>query len=168
VAIVVEDGTVVANANSYLSVADVPLFTLERGVTLSATDSVVEVQLVKAKDYINSREHHFVGARKSAAQTLAWPRIVGGTDLLVPQKIREAQGFLVMASAGLIDILPVATEQPAFPIKSEKVGPLETAYAVADGEAVDPWPRVPAAEEAIAFYFTGIARIKFRYLGKTY
>jgi hypothetical protein len=153
VAIVVEDGTVVAGANSYLSVADVTAFALARGVTLVPAD--VEAQLIKASDYIEAREAKFVGCRVSEDQVLCWPRDAYGIRSdQVPAKIKQAQGFLVMAQAGGVNVVPVATPPDAYPVSREKAGPLETAYAVQPGALVPTMPTVPAAEEALAFYYS--------------
>lgn len=166
-AIVVEDGSVVPDANAYMSVEDVTAFAAARGVTLSEDEAVVEVMLIKATDYIAAKEAKFKGTRTSTEQELTWPRTIGGVDVGVPQKIRDAQGFLVMAAAGAVDILPVDSDPDSFPIKSEKVGPLETVFAVSDSAVAPSWPSVPGADDALAFYYGGIPGILYRYLGKT-
>lgn len=155
-AIVVEDGTIVAGANSYLTVAEVTAFALERGVTLSAVAGVVDVLLVKAKDYIEAREALFVGHRVSEGQVLCWPRYAYCVRSdQVPAKIRDAQGFLVMAAAATtpVNILPVSATLEPFPVTKKKLGPMEKSYAVPVGAQVPTWPRVPAAEENLAYYY---------------
>jgi hypothetical protein len=156
VAIVVEDGTIVAGANSYLTLVEVRAFAEARGLPLSATDSVVEAQLIKASDYIEARESKpgFIGCRVSEEQVLCWPRNAYGVRYnQIPAKIKQAQGFLVMAQAGGVDVVPVATPPDAYPVTKEKAGQLETAYAVQVGATVPTMPKVPAAEEALAFYY---------------
>jgi len=167
VAIVVEDGTVVSGANSYLSLTTVRAFATARGVTLSLTDATVEVQLVKAVDYIAAREAKFIGERKSASQALTWPRVVGATDLLVPQKIRDAQGFVVMAQALGIEIPPLADPVEPFAVKREKVGPLEQEFAAPEGAATPVWPKIAGADDALGFYYDGIPGLFYRFFGKT-
>jgi hypothetical protein len=154
VAIVVEDGTVVAGANSYLSLAAVRAFALARGVTLSATDATVEVQLIKAKDYIEARDAYFVGRRVSEDQVLCWPRYAPSVRSdQVPAKIKDAQGFLVMADFAGVVVLPTGASLEPFPVTKKKVGPLEKSYAVPDGAQVQTWPVVPAAEACLAYYY---------------
>ncbi len=50
-AIVVEDGTQVAGANSYVSESDLTTYASDRGVALSETESVL---IIKAMDYLNT------------------------------------------------------------------------------------------------------------------
>ena len=49
ITITVEDGSNVANANSFVTIAEARSYAVERGVTLSATDDDVAVQIIKAK-----------------------------------------------------------------------------------------------------------------------
>lgn len=151
-AIVVEDGTGVAGASSYLTAVEMRAFALARGVALSSDDAVVGVLLVKASDYIDAREAEFVGSRNDEDQALSWPRTYRGEDLGVPQKIKDAQAFLALAVNAGTDLLPVTGSAV---VKSKKAGPLEIAYAVPDSGMPPPssWPSVPAAEKALAFYF---------------
>lgn len=156
-AIVVEDGSIVAGANSYLSLEDVRAFALARGVTLSTTDATVEAQLIKASDYIEAREAKFVGCRVSEDQVLCWPRYAHWfRSDTIPAKIVQAQAFLVMAQAASVDIVPIGSPPDQYPISREKVGPLETAYAVQAGPSstVATMPTIPAAEEALAYYYS--------------
>lgn|GEM_PF-4934587 len=156
-AIVVEDGSIVEGANSYLSLEAVRAFALARGVTLSSTDALVEQQLILAADYIESKEIRFVGYRADPEnQVLCWPRnayCVRSDE--VPAKIRQAQGFLVMAQASAtpVNILPVGSPPEPFPVTKKKLGPLEKTYAATPGAVVPTLPTVPAAEEALAFYY---------------
>ena len=77
--IIVEDGSNVPNANSYASLADIRAYALNRGITLSATDSVLEPMVFKSMDYIESVGANFQGtqtytAPTYTAQSLQWPR----------------------------------------------------------------------------------------------
>jgi hypothetical protein len=71
-ALIIEDGTGVLNANSYGTVAGARSYALNRGVVLSATDSDVEAQLIKATDYLESQD--YLGNQVSFTQSLQWPR----------------------------------------------------------------------------------------------
>lgn len=73
-ALIVEDGTIVTNANSYASLSTVRSYALLRGVTLSATDSVVEAQVIKSMDYIESFRNMFQGSKVESNQSLQFPR----------------------------------------------------------------------------------------------
>lgn len=72
--LIIEDGSGVSGANSYASAAQARSFASLRGITLSATDSVVEILLIKGSDYLQAQEGRFKGKRVAASQALAWPR----------------------------------------------------------------------------------------------
>ena len=71
-AIVVENGSVVSGANSYISLADFKLYAAARGITLPA-DATVEAYLVKSTDYLESNRNRFVGTLTDRDQALSWP-----------------------------------------------------------------------------------------------
>lgn len=76
-AFVVEDGTGLANATSYVDVAFVRAFELDRGRTglAAVPDQVVQALLIRATDYAEARWRAlFKGAVASTAQALSWPR----------------------------------------------------------------------------------------------
>lgn len=98
-ALVVEDGSGVAGANSYLSVAELRAFAVDRGLTLPATDGPVEVLLIKAADYLELRT--YIGTKVSDDQGLSWPR--NTTDdygapvaMGVPTAVKRAQRLLAI------------------------------------------------------------------------
>jgi hypothetical protein len=77
-AIVVEDGTGLSNAESYGSVADADTYHTARGNTVwtDATTPNKETALVRATDYIDRRfGDRFLGTRETSGQALAWPRV---------------------------------------------------------------------------------------------
>ena len=143
-AILVEDGSIVPGANSYLSLEDARAFALARGLTLSADDAVLEPQVIKAVDYIEAREVDMSGERVSSEQELSWPRTPYG----IPKNIRSAQGFLVMAVHSGVNLLPTVAAGAGHATK-KKVGPIEVAYEVSGSKFI---PRVTAAEGMLAPY----------------
>ena len=97
-ALVVEDGTGVEGANSYLTVAELRAFAGDRGLTLP-TDSEVEKLLVKATDYLELKS--YIGDRASDNQGLSWPRTQTANpywqyDDLIPTKLKTAQSLLAV------------------------------------------------------------------------
>lgn len=89
--LVVEDGTGIAGANSYLSVAELRAFAVDRGLILPAQDSDVATLLVKATDYLELKS--YIGVRASDSQGLSWPR----TETVyptIPAKLKTAQCLL--------------------------------------------------------------------------
>jgi len=74
-ALVVEDGTGLSTANSYLSIADFKSYWVDRGTTWAdtKTDAEITVSLIKATQYIDNN-FTFQGARSLSAQALEWPQ----------------------------------------------------------------------------------------------
>jgi len=73
-ALIIEDGTIVAGADSYATLAVLRAYALKRGVTLSAVDADLEVLAIKAMDYIGSFEDKFQSARTDPVnQLLSFP-----------------------------------------------------------------------------------------------
>jgi len=133
--ITVEDGTGVATANSFVSVADARAYSLNRGITLPADDDTVAAWLIVAGDWLNGKRGQFKGT-KTYSTPMVFPRsgmyIDGATTeypvTTVPPEIKAAQIQLVIAQqAG------IALDSPSvggvLPIIREKVDVLETEYA---------------------------------------
>lgn len=74
-AFVVEDGTGLSTATSYVTVEEADEYFTDRGneTWLAYTDANKEIYLIKATDFIDAN-YTFVGTRGSATQALEWPR----------------------------------------------------------------------------------------------
>ena len=100
--LIVEDGSIVENANSYVSVDDARTFASLRGVTLPASDAEVEVLLIKATDFIEAQRLRFQGSKVNQDQALQWPRTgvyVDGFEVAsdsIPYELRNAQILLAI------------------------------------------------------------------------
>ena len=68
-AIVEEDGTVVAGANSYVSEAELTAYATSRGFTLTLS---TELLLIRAMDWIEVQKYK--GTQLQCDQVLQWPR----------------------------------------------------------------------------------------------
>ncbi|MBL8967951.1 MAG: hypothetical protein JNG85_13165 [Spirochaetaceae bacterium] len=132
--IIVEDGTGLATAQSYVSVADCTTYHAARGNAAwaaAATDSLREQALVRATQALDGKR--FRGVRASAAQALEWPRFDAFDDSLyalegVPAKLKAAT-----CEAALIELATPGALSPALErggaVRREKVGAIETEYA---------------------------------------
>jgi hypothetical protein len=69
--LIVENGTGVANANSYVSVADFVSWADGRGIVYPAIPEL-EQKILRSMDFIESL--HFVGQKHEETQSLQWPR----------------------------------------------------------------------------------------------
>lgn len=75
-ALIIEDGTIVAGANSFTTDVEFVAYALARSITLPATEAERDVLQIKAVDYIVSVEGRLKGCRTSPKlQDLPYPRI---------------------------------------------------------------------------------------------
>lgn len=139
--LIIEDGSIVANANSYASLATVDAYHLARNNTAwaaEAHDEVREAAILRAMDYIEAQ--NWLGMAYSGPvggtgyQPLQWPRIdvyVNGFEwpnTQIPPKVISA-----LCEAALVELvtpgaLSVALERGGAVIR-EKVDVIETEYA---------------------------------------
>lgn len=133
ISIIVEDGSNVTNANSYVSIIDARLYCSQRGVSLSTNDDDVAVMIIKACDFIESHAERFQGSTLTADQALSWPRIgvyAFGFEVpsnSIPPRLKTAQCAAVLAVSQGIDLLPTRTSSDY--VTEETVGPLTTKYS---------------------------------------
>lgn len=128
-ALIVEDGTGLATAESYLSLPDADAYHLAFGNSTwdAATDAAKEAALRRATQYLDSR-YTFAGQRLTTTQTLEWPR--AGIDLpsvrwtWPVKRVQDACAELALrALSGSL-----TADQPSAQTKSEEVGPVKVEY----------------------------------------
>jgi hypothetical protein len=123
--VIVEDGSIVANSNSYVSETDLTAFATARGVTLSGDE---EELLIQAMDYIESLSYK--GLKKTRDQSLQWPRSGVYIDSyyldndVIPEELKK--GLMQTAIAIDTGVGPQVTLGRK--TKREKVGELEVEY----------------------------------------
>lgn len=138
--LIVEDGTLVANANSYVDLAAIKSYATKRGVTLPA-DATIEVYSQKAMDYLESKRDRYKGLKITKTQALQWPRypvIIDGFELgsdEIPSEIKSAQCQLILEVNSGVDLQPTMTGSL---VKREKIGPIETEFAVSESGSLAP------------------------------
>ena len=124
--IIVEDGSIVAGANSYISQADLVDFAAARGVTLTGD---TEQLLIKSMDYIEGYRAKFKGLKLTSDQPLQWPRSSVYVDNyllandVIPAELINAQAMAAIET-DTNDLL-ASTGQA---VKSEKVDVIEVVY----------------------------------------
>lgn len=142
VTLIVEDGNIVANANSYVDLVFAKQYASDMGLTLPTTDDAIASGLLNANRFIEGLESRFQGHRVSAAQALAWPRagvMIGGNlfpQNAIPGVLKNAQVIAASMINNGVDFF--ATQSGQF-ITKEKVDVIETEYsaeflATADGK----------------------------------
>jgi len=124
-AIIVEDGSIVAGSNSYITEAELATYAGDRGVTIAGTPAEL---ILKATDYLETLSYK--GNRYTKDQSLQWPRSnvwIDGFSVDVdeiPEDIKTAQLALALEiDAGNDPLAPVERAT-----KKEKVDVIEVEY----------------------------------------
>lgn len=94
ITLVVEDGTGLETANTYISATDADLYNANLG---RAEWSVLDVEvkaaaLIKATQFIDA-SFQWIGKKKTSAQGLKWPRIEGKTPEGIEIQLSDSDGF---------------------------------------------------------------------------
>jgi hypothetical protein len=154
-ALIVEDGTGLANAESYISVADAGTRHSNNGMTNWATLTLEEQEqaLRRATQFMEQAfRERWHGYRRNFDQALSWPRWDVSVDEypvrfdIVPREVAAACADLALkAAAG--DLNADLTRG----VVREKVGPIETEYDRYSPQAV----RYRAIEMTLAPYLKG-------------
>lgn len=156
-ALVIEDGTGKADANSFVARADYIAEALRRGVVIADNDAA-DVELTKAIDYILARPCWRGNETYPGVQALPFPRTVydGFGQLVypadvVPSDVKRAQVLLALAVHDGIDLMPNVSGGSAA-ITREKIGPIDTSYEVS---TLYDTPSLPGPSSALAPYECG-------------
>lgn len=136
-ALIVENGSIVTGANTYVSRADYITFAASVGVTIANTDAA-DVQLIKAAQFIDQHEANLKGDRVERDQPMAFPRagvIIDGWDWShteIPRNVILCQMQLALdINAGRDPWNP--STNPSLAKKRTRIeGAVEVEYAVGD------------------------------------
>ena len=124
--IIAEDGTGLANSNSYATEAELTTYATDRGITIAGTTAVL---LIQAMDYLEQKG--FIGTKGSEAQALQWPRwgalldgyYIETTD--IPVLLKESQMEFALGIDGGTNPLSNQDRETT----REKVGDIEVEYS---------------------------------------
>ena len=144
--LIVETGSGLANADSFISVADADTYFTDRGNTVWAGSTTVKEQaLRKATDFMQGRYiRKWKGERTHETQALAWPREnvndADGYDLdsnVVPEAVRRACAELAVRSL-TASLLPDDTT-PGITSESVSIpGPISKSVTYAGSKTASP------------------------------
>ena len=145
-ALVVEDGTGVVGANSYVTVAELRAFATDRAISIPIEDELCIPLLIKATDYLDLKD--YIGTKATDGQGLSWPRKAEGyytvTDgvysYTIPSILKTAQ-MMVAVEVQNGELLPAVRPGK---YKSTKVGSLSVVYAT--DAALSAATRIPAVD----------------------
>ena len=134
--LIVEDGSVINGANSYVSLVDANQYLTDRGITTELTDGL----LLRGCDYINSFRDRYKGYKQTAVTSnMQWPRAFAVIDNylvrsnVIPAVIPDAQIEAALEIA--LDRDPHETTSTRV-IKREKLDVLEVEYDTQAGREV--------------------------------
>lgn len=147
VTLIVEDGTIVADANSFVTEENIVAYALARGVilpfTTDAEKDAVATDGILAMDYL--RVLPWKGEVVEVTQTTPWPRKNLTTPVWpedqIPPAVVEAQYQLSLLAYGGTVLIPSYTGIGY--IVKEKIGPIETIYSEKVGVSTDGLPLFP-------------------------
>jgi hypothetical protein len=148
--LIIEDGSVVAGANSFITVAELEAYLTDLGRTLTAaTEDAKEVLLIKAQRAISTRLTYWgdpVSQDQRTCLPRNWNRYIDGFLVgndVVPQDFKDAQAEMAWSIDQGAD--PFADRSTATQVKgaetasSAKAGPVETSKTYGDaGVTYDP------------------------------
>lgn len=144
--LIIEDGSQVDNANSFVTDAEYKTYANLRGLTVAATQPDREADLIAAMDYLQSVEHKMKGYRASSTQALLYPRygvLLHGyviANTVIPNELKRAQMEAAVYSTSS-ELLTNTTNEN---IKKEKVDVLETEYFTGGNVVTVDFQRVDA------------------------
>lgn len=145
---VVEDGTGLANATSYIAVATADDYFTDRGVAeWVGTDPVKQGALIRATDYIDKKYgSRFLNDRLTEIQALEFPRTVFDPIMPVVLQYACAEYALRALSGPLMPDPTVDATGRTVVSSSDSVGPISTSRTYNAGSKVSLFRPYPAAD----------------------
>lgn len=128
----VEDGSVVANANSYCDTDFIKHYCVTRGLELPSSDDVINKAAVLAMNYIESKKDQYQGHITDASQILSFPRKllrVNGYEHdadSIPVVLKYAQAHATYLVCDDVDLQPFV--DGSF-LSEAKLGPLAAKFS---------------------------------------
>lgn len=165
-ALVIEDGSIVPGANSYVTVAEMRTYALQRGVTLPAADADLEVLSFQAVDYLESFRSSYKGSIVDTAQALQWPRqnvVIDGQPwpiIAIPKELKSAQCQSVIEVFNGFDLMP---SQDNFAEERIKVDVIEVQYATGgnrSGAQAPYHPKFPKVDAVLDPLLNNVSMLK--------
>ena len=132
---IVEDGTGIENANSYVTVIAADAYVADHGASATwsaATDAKKEEALRLSTQYLSMNyAGQWRGIKSTSDQGLDWPRSSavdddGYTLLEVPDRLADSCAEIALASISGDDLLPSLSDPGELIEEKVKVGPIET------------------------------------------
>ncbi|WPJ68565.1 hypothetical protein OMDBNIEC_00079 [Salmonella phage STP-SP5] len=130
--LIVEDGTGVKDANSYISIEQARTFAAMRGITLPSEDEVLKTKIFDAMDFVEGYAQRFKGRKANPQQELQWPRcgvILDGVTLPQSPLPKALINAVCQLTADSSLTGPLNGKTTSYAVKRTKVEGLEIEYA---------------------------------------
>ena len=152
--LIVEDGSGVEDANSYVDAVYLNSYAGDRGFTLPDDLDVKHELLCLAFDYLEARRGEYQGTKNKISQ---WPRDDVQIDCVdfdadsIPKELKDAQCQLVIEINNGVPLYPTPLTNATEGFVTEKtVGPLTKKFAATGRGAANPLrPTIMASVEAL-------------------
>lgn len=131
IVLIVEDGTGLPNANTYIDVIFLQTYAENMNVDLPIDTEEVKSLILQAMPFIESQNYQ--GIKANGTQALKWPRKrvrADGYDIpfnVVPTDIKNAQAQAALLISQGVELMPTGSTSGA--ITEETVGPITTKYS---------------------------------------
>lgn len=130
--LIVEDGTGVSDANSYVTIEQVRMYAAMRGIVLPSEDEDLKTKIFDAMDFVEGYGQRFKGYKIYPQQPLNWPRygvFVDGFELPQSPLPKALINAVCQLTADSATGGPLNGKTTAYAVKRTKVGGLEIEYA---------------------------------------
>lgn len=163
-ALIIENGSLVVGATSFVSVAEVRAYAAARASTVPAMggpgDAQIEAACIVAIDFLESLRDKYQGSKVDAStQALQWPRTgayLDGAEILqtaIPRILKDAQCQLALEVCNGVDLMPSGDGREVI---RKKIDVLETEWKPGTGSNPQPaLTRVRALLAPLLRYGTG-------------
>lgn len=134
--LIVEDGSGVENANTYIDEAYLTTYASDRGLSVPTTTQAQQQAIIAAMDYLTYFTDQWAGTRTADAQALPWPResvyidnVEQASDA-IPEDLKKAQAQLVVEKNRGTLLFPEPLQSATEGLVIENtVGPLTKKFA---------------------------------------
>ena len=128
---IVEDGSIVAGADTYVNVTEARAILTPLGKNISLTEATAETQLRNALAFIESYKARYIGNKKTREQALQWPRYNAVIDGFlvpsdsIPTELKKAQA---MAAYEIANDEELQANDSGKKVASETLGSMSISY----------------------------------------
>lgn len=127
-ALVIEDGSEVSGANSYVTATEWDTWATARGITHSHSSAQIEKYILRAMDYFENL--NFMGRKATDTQALQWPR----TEVVIDTYSVDSDEIPSEVKKAIYELVKTESDSDSYmkPLErhttKEKIGEIEITY----------------------------------------